>query len=107
MNRTVRILAAAALLLCAAEAAAVYTVNGERKSFEIFRTDSPPVIDGKLDDAVWQTTASIDDFHQTSPRDGSPPTEQTGRTSIDSLAAPARARSSSRRSPNGVPLPGE
>ena len=77
MNRTVRILAAAALLLCAAEAAAVYTVNGERKSFEIFRTDSPPVIDGKLDDAVWQTTASIDDFHQTSPRDGSPPTEQT------------------------------
>ena len=77
MSTTVRILAAACLLLFAAEAAAVYTVNGERKSFEIRRTDSPPVIDGKLDDAVWKETAAIDDFHQTSPTDGAAPTEQT------------------------------
>jgi len=77
MNRTVRILAAASMLLFAAEAAATFTINGERKSLEIYRTDTPPVIDGKLDDAVWQSTRSIDDFHQTSPGDGSPPTEQT------------------------------
>lgn len=77
MTLTVRILVVVSLLLFAAEAAGTYTVNGERKSFEIYRTDSPPVIDGKLNDAVWQNTTSVDDFHQTSPGDGSPPTEQT------------------------------
>jgi hypothetical protein len=77
MSLKIRLLTAAALLLFAMEAAAVYTVNGERKSFEIYRTDSPPVIDGKLDDEVWKRTALIDDFHQTSPTDGARPTEQT------------------------------
>jgi hypothetical protein len=77
MTLTARILVAASMLLFAAEAAATFTMNGERKSLEIYRTDSPPLIDGKLDDVVWQNTASIDDFHQTSPGDGSPPTEQT------------------------------
>ena len=74
---TFRLLAAAGLLLFAAEAAAVYTVNGERKSFEIYRTDSPPVIDGKLDDAVWRDAVVVDDFHQTAPTNGAIPTEQT------------------------------
>jgi len=77
MNRTARVLAAAIMLLFAAEAAAVYTVNGERKTFEIFRTNSPPVIDGKLDDAVWKDAISVDDFHQTAPTYGAQPTEQT------------------------------
>ena len=77
MTISARILVAASLLLLATEAAAVYTVNGERKSFAIQKTDSPPVIDGKLDDAVWKTTAAIDDFHQTVPTDGAAPTEQT------------------------------
>ena len=76
MTLTVRIIGAA-LLLCAAEAAANYSVNGERKSFEIHRTDSPPVIDGKLDDAVWRDAVAVDDFHQTTPTDGAKPTEQT------------------------------
>ena len=58
MTLTKRILVAALMLLFAAEAAAIYTVNGERKSFEIHRTDSPPVIDGKLDDAVWRSIPS-------------------------------------------------
>jgi len=74
---TKRLLAVAALLLFVAEAAANYTVNGERKSFEIHRTDSPPVIDGKLDDAVWKDAAFVDDFHQTSPTNGAVPTERT------------------------------
>lgn len=77
MTTTARLLFTAGLLLFATEAAAVYTVNGERKSFEIQRTDSPPVIDGILDDAVWQRTVAIDDFHQTAPADGAAPTEQT------------------------------
>ena len=77
MTRTVRVLFAVSILLFAAEAAATYTVNGERKSFEIRRTESPPVIDGKLDDAAWRDAASVDDFHQTAPSDGAQPTEQT------------------------------
>ena len=74
---TKRLIIAAMLLLFAADAAANYIVNGERKSFEIRRTSSPPVIDGNLDDAVWKDAALVDDFHQTSPTNGAPPTERT------------------------------
>lgn len=48
-----------------------------RKSFTISRTDTPPIIDGRLDDAVWSTAAYVDDFHQTSPIDGAVPSEAT------------------------------
>jgi len=74
---TIRLLFVATLLLFAAEAAATYNVDGERKSFEIHRTDSPPVIDGNLDDAVWEDAAFVDDFHQTAPTNGALPTERT------------------------------
>ena len=77
MSRITRISIAAFLLLLAAPSVAVYTVNGERKSFEIYRTTSAPVIDGRLDDDVWKNAAVIDDFHQTSPNDGAVPTEMT------------------------------
>ena len=77
MTLKIRLLAVAVLFLFATEAAAVYTVDGERKSFKIHRTDSPPVIDGKLDDEAWVRAALVDDFHQTSPTDGALPTEQT------------------------------
>ena len=53
------------------------TGGGDRKSFRISRTDNPPVIDGRLDDAVWANAALVDDFHQTSPTDGAVPTEAT------------------------------
>ncbi|MDJ0710187.1 MAG: sugar-binding protein [Woeseiaceae bacterium] len=72
-----RCLLAAVLLLFAGEAIAAYTVDGQRKSFEIYRTDSPPVIDGRLDDPVWAVAAMVDDFHQTVPTDGGAPTERT------------------------------
>ena len=74
---TKRLLIVAMLLLFATEALANYSVNGERKSFEIRRTDSPPVIDGVLDDAVWEDAAFVDDFHQTAPTNGAAPTERT------------------------------
>lgn len=66
---------AIALLLPAAARAVV--IEGERKSFEISRTSTPPVIDGRLDDAVWASAAFVDDFHQTAPTDGAVPSEQT------------------------------
>ena len=70
-----RIFVASGLLLMAAESAAV--LESERKSFEIFRVVAPPVIDGRLDDAAWHGAPEIDDFHQTSPGDGTPSTERT------------------------------
>ena len=47
------------------------------KQSRAIRTDTPPVIDGNIDDAVWQQAEVIDDFHQTRPGDGTPPTERT------------------------------
>ncbi len=69
--------AAAVLCLLFTEAADAYSMDGSRKSFEITRTNAPPVIDGRLDDDVWGSAARIDDFHQTDPQDGAPPTEAT------------------------------
>ena len=41
------------------------------------RTDTPPEIDGRLDDDVWRTAAMLTEFVQQSPLDGAPATEQT------------------------------
>ena len=41
------------------------------------RASKPPLIDGRLDDAVWQTAAATDAFTQQVPFDGSPPSERT------------------------------
>ena len=37
----------------------------------------PPVIDGKLDDAVWQNAAVFKDFYQTDPGDNTAPSKPT------------------------------
>ncbi len=72
-----RILIAAFFLLLAAESVAVYTVDGQRKSIEIYRAKAAPIIDGRLDDEVWRDAAIVDDFHQASPTYGAAPTETT------------------------------
>ena len=41
------------------------------------RIYTPPVIDGRLDDPVWQTATLITDFVQQAPLDGAPATEET------------------------------
>ena len=41
------------------------------------RTSAPPLIDGRLDDAVWQTAAKLTGFVQYQPVDGAPPSEPT------------------------------
>ena len=41
------------------------------------RVEQGPVIDGVLDDAVWQRAEVIDDFTQVEPREGAAPTERT------------------------------
>jgi hypothetical protein len=47
------------------------------KSVRAVRVDTPPVIDGRLGDAVWAEAAVLDDFHQTRPGDGAQPSERT------------------------------
>lgn len=47
------------------------------KRFEIIRTETPPVIDGTIDDAVWATAAVIDDFVVSEPNEGEEPAEKT------------------------------
>ncbi len=47
------------------------------KSARATRVESRPVIDGRLDEAVWQQAELISDFHQIRPGDGTPTTERT------------------------------
>ena len=48
-----------------------------QKSVHVVRTDTPPVIDGDLGDAVWARAAYIDDLHQTLPVEYAEPSERT------------------------------
>jgi hypothetical protein len=48
-----------------------------RETVRIVRTATPPVIDGRLDDAVWQRAAVIDDLHQVNPVEYAEPFEKT------------------------------
>jgi hypothetical protein len=41
------------------------------------RFDKPPVIDGKLDEEVWQKAAVLKDFYQIQPGDNTPPSKPT------------------------------
>ena len=47
------------------------------KSVRVVRVATPPVIDGRLDDAVWAEADVITDFHQIRPGDGTEPSERT------------------------------
>lgn len=47
------------------------------KEVRAVRVDTAPVIDGVLDEAVWQQAEPITDFHQTRPGDGAEPSEPT------------------------------
>jgi hypothetical protein len=47
------------------------------KELRVVRTSVPPTIDGKLDEAVWDSAATIEDLHQIRPGDGTPPSERT------------------------------
>ncbi|HEY5624110.1 MAG TPA: carbohydrate binding family 9 domain-containing protein [Gammaproteobacteria bacterium] len=69
--------ALAAMLCIGAEQARAQAVADEPKRALATRTATPPIIDGRLDDSVWQQADVIDDFHQIRPGDGAKPTERT------------------------------
>ena len=47
------------------------------KTVRVVRVDSIPVIDGKLDEAVWEKAEVITDFRQTRPGNGAEPSDPT------------------------------
>ena len=48
-----------------------------QKSVQMVRTDTPPVIDGLLDEAAWASAALIDNLHQVNPVEYAEPSEPT------------------------------
>ncbi len=48
-----------------------------RKSVRAIRVETPPVIDGRLDDSVWELAQPITDFHQIRPGNQTEPSEIT------------------------------
>lgn len=66
-------------MLYAAGAAAQEAVilGAQEKSVRIVRTSAPPVIDGVLDEAVWQSAAVVDDLHEIQPTEYDEPSEAT------------------------------
>src|SRR5688572_29169276 len=66
------------LLLPAAALAQTAADNGtSTKVVRAVRVDTAPVIDGRLDEAVWAQAEVITDFHQIRPGDGTEPSERT------------------------------
>jgi len=47
------------------------------KSFSAVRTDTAPVIDGHLDEPLWQRATVIDDMHEIRPNEFGEPSEET------------------------------
>src|SRR5690554_1770774 len=71
-----------AFFLCCMSAGAqepteIVQQDGARKYLEIFRTQTAPVIDGVLNDEVWNSATVITDLHQFQPVDQGTPTEQS------------------------------
>ncbi len=51
--------------------------GAQAKTVVMVRTDTVPTIDGRLDEAVWESAAIIDDLHQVRPEEYSEPSEPT------------------------------
>ena len=69
---------ATALLSAGAQAQITETVPATaQKQVRAVRVATPPVIDGRMDDAVWQQAEVITDFHQIRPGNQTEPSERT------------------------------
>jgi hypothetical protein len=77
MEGSARLAAACALLAGLPAVAQERASDADLKSVRAVRVDTPPIIDGKLDDAVWSQANVVTDFHQIRPGDGVEPSEPT------------------------------
>ena len=67
--------AACAVLLAGYSVASVAQEPLTRKVMDIVRTETPPVVDGRLDEQVWQRATVIEDLHQYDPLERGVPSE--------------------------------
>ncbi len=76
-----RVLARAALVVCACASSALLTAQPANdnavKTVRIQRAPVAPVIDGRLDEEVWQRAPVIADLHQVTPVEFAEPSERT------------------------------
>ena len=66
------ILALIAVFFFFIETTAAQTVNQNRKKLDVIRVESPPKIDGKLDDAAWKNVPIANNFVMMRPDNGKP-----------------------------------
>ncbi len=72
MNKTIVIIPLIVLFIF------IIPAKAEEKNIYIaIRTDKPPVIDGNVDEDIWDTSSVQDNFYQREPDDGEPATERT------------------------------
>src|SRR5262245_49165456 len=79
-SRTTKLAALTASLacgMCYGAAPRTDDVPVAPKELRVVRTTVAPTIDGKLDEAVWESAATIEDLHQIRPGNGTPPSERT------------------------------
>ncbi len=55
----------------------VYGQTPEKKKYQATKVNTPPVINGILDDEVWQSGEWVDDFTQFEPYNGKKPSQRT------------------------------
>ena len=67
----------AALLAWSGAAAQPPSATIGAKTIPAVRTDEPPALDGRLEDAVWARAAVIDDLHMVVPVEYAPPSEKS------------------------------
>ena len=48
-----------------------------RKQIDVNKVDVPPVLDGRLDDAAWQSATIVEDLHEVSPNEFDAPSRRT------------------------------
>ena len=79
-----------ALTICLASALVgnpVYSAEGTSgKTIQAVRTDTPPKIDGVLDDAVWQKAAVVEDLHEVTPNEFSETSEPYFKSTYSDIA---------------------
>ena len=59
-----------------AEQTVVTDISGRDKVLKMVKTDTPPIMDGDMDE-IWKIAPVIDDLHQSSPIEYAEPTQKT------------------------------
>lgn len=67
----------AVAIVCLLGPLAAYAQDGARPNLTIGRADQPPVIDGVVDDVVWNSAQPFSTFIQQEPNEGEPASERT------------------------------